>query len=344
MADYFSMRTIQNSILLLKFVTKVRAVNRENGSYHRYVNEIAHQDITKSNQINDGSISQLHFLKIQWYMATNLYLGELLSELRHQKLNIKEKKSLIYLGALMAITDLMVDDNQIDSQRISILLKSDYHKFNECTAIEKIFILYHEKLLSIIDSKKAFLIKDFSLRKPQIDSVAQLKKDISEEEIHELTRNKGGTAILLTTSLLFEITEKNKAAFYQLGAFIQYMNDSLDMCKDMNAGVTTFVSFCTNYDQVNEQLKLEFDKTTTLFQETEYDSDDLYRLMFYIHAMYVAVVYKNFELAKITGYRIEFKKIYLKDKSRFTINMYSFKSLFFCIPKILNGPFLNTNS
>lgn len=335
MADYFSMQIIKNSILLLKFVTKVRAVNRENGSYHRYVNKIAHQDITKSNQINDGSISQLHFLKIQWYMATNLYLGELLSELRHQKLNIKEKKSLIYLGALMAITDLMVDDHQIDSQRISILLNSDYHKFNECTAIEKIFILYHEKLLSIIDSKKAFLIKDFSLRKPQIDSQSQLKEDLTAAEIHELTRNKGGTAILLTASLLFEITEKNKAAFYQLGAFIQYMNDNLDMCKDMNAGVTTFVSFCTNYDQVNEQLKLEFDKTTTLFQETEYDSDDLYRLMFYIHAMYVAVVYKNFELAKIAGSKIENLSRPQLSNYQLRIKAFTSSSLRFCIPKIL---------
>lgn len=330
------MKIIKNSKLLLKFASKVRAVNRENGSYHRYVNKIAQNEIARSHQFNDGSISQLHFLKIQWYMVTNLYLGELLSELRPKGITNKEKETLVYLGALMAITDLMVDDHQIDSQRISILLKGDNNELLQLSAIEKVFILYHEKLLSITDSKKAFLIKDFSMRKPQIESQTQLKKDLSEAEIHALTRNKGGTAILLTASLLFEITEKNKAAFYQLGAFIQYLNDSQDMYKDMNAGITTFVSFCTNYNQVNERLKLEFDKTTTLLQQTEYETGDLYRLIFYLQALYVGVLYKNTEFAKITGNRIDNLSQPQLSKDQFRTKIFTPSSLRFCIPRILS--------
>ena len=112
----------KNSILTLKFVVKVLAVNREKGAYHSYVKKAASYEIRKSYDLNNGSISKLDFLKIQWYMATTLYLGELLTELRPTKLTEQEKKSLIYSGALMAITDLMVDDHQLGSGKLIAIL------------------------------------------------------------------------------------------------------------------------------------------------------------------------------------------------------------------------------
>ncbi|MCB2208575.1 MAG: hypothetical protein KQH67_09810 [Bacteroidetes bacterium] len=329
------MKTINNSKLLFKFASKVRAVNRENGSYHSYVNKIAQHEITKSHQYNDGSITQLHFLKIQWYMVTNLYLGELLAELRLQNLSLNENRSLIYLGALMAITDLMVDDHQLGHQRVSLLLNGETNERNRLTAIEKVFILYYEKLLLCIDDKKKRLIKNFAMLKPQTESHLQLKEHFSEAAIHKLTREKGGTAILLTASLLFEISEKNKAAFYQLGAFIQYLNDSQDVYKDLNAGVTTFVSFCHSFSEVNAKLKQEFEHTTTLMLQTDFSHKNLYKLLFNLHAMYVGILYKNKVFARKLGDTIDADNIRLVDKTTFRAPMFSVKSVVFCLPRIL---------
>lgn len=329
------MKSIKNIRLLIKFAVRVWAVNRENGSHHRYVNKIAQHEISRSHQINDGSIQKLHFLKIQWYMATNLYLGELLAEIRPQSLTKKEKQSLIYLGALMAITDLMLDDHQLGQKRISHILSGVLSDSSQLSAIEKIFVLYHEKLLSIIDNKKAYFIRDFSMRKPQIDSQKQMADDVSEAKVHELTRNKGGTAVLLTASLLIEITDKNESAFYQLGAFIQYLNDSQDAYKDIKTGIKTYVCFYDTFDQINERLKLEFNKTVRLLQQSGFESSDVYRLLFYLQAMLVGVAYKNLEIAKITGNRI--KNLYHPQlsKKQFSIKLFSPSSLKFCIPKII---------
>lgn len=329
------MKIFKNGFLFIKFIFKVRAVNRENGSYHRYVNKITQNELAKSHQFNDGSISQLHFLKIQWYMATNLYLGELLAELRPRHLTLNEKRSLIYLGALMAITDLMVDDHQLGYKRVSLLLNGETIEPNRSTAIEKVFILYYEKLLSGIDDEKKQLIKDFTMLKPQIESHLQLNEPVSEAAIHKLTREKGGTAILLTTSFLIKITEKNKEAFLQLGAFIQYLNDSQDFIKDKKNGITTFISFCSTFDDVNQKLTEEFDLTRTLLCTSGFPESKVYELLFYIHALYVGIQYKNQQLARRISNSIDFEKLPLMKRATFELQMFSMRSIIFCVPRIL---------
>ena len=58
------MALLNNFNLLIRFITKVRAVNRENGQYHKLVKQIAAAEIQQSEAISDGSIEKLHFLKI----------------------------------------------------------------------------------------------------------------------------------------------------------------------------------------------------------------------------------------------------------------------------------------
>ena len=329
------MRFIKNSFLFFKFISKVKAVDKENGAYHKYAKHIAAHEISKLHKINDGSISRLHLLKVQWYMATNLYLGELIAGLRTRALSLNEKKALVYLGALMAITDLMTDDFRLEAAKISMLLKEGTREPSELAAIEKLFLLYHERLFAVIDQEKAAYIRDFSLRKPHIESQLQLNQEISEAEIHQLTREKGGTAILLTSSLLFNITERNQKAFYQLGAFIQYLNDSQDIFKDAHAGITTFVSFCNNFGEVNARLKQEFDQTTTLLLQTDFPRASLYSLLFYLNALYTGVLYKNKAFARKLSDTIDLGNIRLMDKTTFRIPMFSMKSLVFCLPRML---------
>ncbi len=329
------MSNLKNSFLLIKFISKVRAVNIEHGSYHKYAKSIAALEISNAQKINDGSITRLHLLKMQWYMATNLYLGELLAELRPQHLRLNEKMSLIYLGALMAITDLMVDDHQLGYKRVSLLLNGETIEPNRLTAIEKVFIFYYEKLLSGIDDKKKQLIKDFTMLKPQIESHLQLNETESEAAIHKLTREKGGTAILLTAALLIKITKKNKEAFLQLGAFIQYLNDSQDIFKDARSGMTTFVSFCNSFSEVNDKLKQEFEQTTALLLQTDFSPENLYKLLFYMHALYTGVLYKNNLFARKLCNTIDVGDIRLMEKTTFRIPMFSVKSLVFCLPRIL---------
>jgi len=324
-----------NSVLTLKFVFKVIAVNRENGSYHSYVKKVAVNEIRKSHDLNDGSISKLDFLKIQWYMVTTLYLGELLTELRPNKLTKQEKKSLIYLGALIAITDLMVDDHQLTSEKLTELLSGNSFDHKHLSPIERVFILYHHKLISNLSVEKAVIIQDFAFRKPQIESQSQLKSDLTEEEVIENTTKKGGAALVLIASLLFDTTEPNEAAIYQLGVFIQYLNDSQDIYKDIKAGITTFVSYRTTFNEINKTLSEEFSKTIESFTKTNYSVKGVCHLLFYINALFTGVSYKVESYSKIAGEIIDIEKIRQMDKSIFNTNMLSLKSVEYCIPKII---------
>jgi len=329
------MNIFTNSILTLKFVTKVFAVNRENGAYHSYIKKVASYEIRKSHDLNDGSISRLDFLKIQWYMVTTLYLGELIAELRPNKLTEQEKMSLIYSGALMAITDLMVDDHQLGSEKLIALLSGEAFDHEDLSPVENVFILYHNKLVSIISKKKVQTIQNFSLRKPHIESQSQLITDLTEDEVINHTRKKGGTALLLTASLILDINKKNEAAIYQLGTFIQYMNDSQDIYKDIQSGITTFVRYCDTFDEVNKTLEREFRKTEELFQKKTYPVYGVYKLLFYLNGMYAGITYKNTQYARITGNEIDRSLINKLDKEQFRVNLFSLTSINYCLPRLL---------
>jgi hypothetical protein len=162
-----------------------------------------------------------------------------------------------------------------------------------------------------------------------------LNKVHSETEINEITRRKGGTAVLLTAALLLEITKKNQKAFYQLGAFIQYLNDSQDIYKDAKAGITTFVNYCSSFDEINQKLSDEFSQTKALFQATDFPEKNIYELLFYIHAMYVGILYKNKDFAIRHGSAINLKEIRNLERKEHMVNIYSLKSFRYCFPKIL---------
>ena len=324
-----------NSVLTLKFIVKVFAVNRENGSYHSYVKKVAANEIRKSYELNDGNISRLDFLKIQWYMVTTLYLGELLTELRPNKLTKQEKKSLIHLGALIAITDLMVDDHQLTSEKLTELLSGNSFDHKHLSSIESVFILYHDKLISNLSEEKAVIIQDFAFRKPQIESQSQLKSDLTEEEVIEHTTQKGGSALVLIASLLFDTTLPDESAIYQLGVFIQYLNDSQDIYKDIKSRIITFVSYQTTFNEINKTLSEEFSKTIESFTKTNYSVKGVYHLLFYINALFIGVCYKVESYSKIAGEIIDIEKIRQIDKSIFNTNMLSLKTVVYCIPKII---------
>jgi hypothetical protein len=326
---------LKNVRLLTRFAKKARGVNNENGHYHSLVKKIAAQEFSIIHNMNDGSLDRLHLLKTQWYMATNLYLGEIIAGLRPQHLTASENRALIYLGALMAITDMMVDDFKFKTEKISLLLKGEFNDHGQLSVIEHAFIMFHNKLISNINKEKASFIQDFSLRKPQIESKSQLNKVHSETVINEITRRKGGTAVLLTAALLLEITKKNQKAFYQLGAFIQYLNDSQDIYKDAKAGITTFVSYCSSFDEVNQKLSEEFSQTKALFHATDFPEKNIYELLFYIHAMYVGILYKNKDFAIRHGSAINLKEIRNLERKEHMVNIYSLKSFRYCFPKIL---------
>ena len=141
----------QNFILFLKLAWKMFNANKTCGSYHRYVKRIARVTISQSRILNDGSIPERIFKKIRWYMVEAVIMGELLAALSDQTIKKEDKKSLIYLGAIMALFDVIVDDYRLDREKINKILHNTFSQVDitlteDITAIEKVYYLYLNKL------------------------------------------------------------------------------------------------------------------------------------------------------------------------------------------------------
>ena len=56
-------------------------------------------------------------------MVESLFIGEILAKLTDHSITKKEKESLIYLGAIMALLDTIVDDFKLEKTVVVELLK-----------------------------------------------------------------------------------------------------------------------------------------------------------------------------------------------------------------------------
>jgi hypothetical protein len=316
--------------------------NHTFGSYHRYVRLVAREIIHKSHLLNDGNIPERVYKKIQWYMVESVFMGEILANLKDQAINNKEKESFIYLGAIMALFDVIIDDFKLEKPVIADLFEnivsSDKKPLshNE-TSIESVFYLYFDKLKNTIKNERWLEIKKhFDFIQFQIQSVQQLKENITEERVNKITIGKGGVSILLCSALLPPVNNSLNNAMYEMGGLIQMMNDCQDIYKDTVEGITTFVHFRKSYreifDRMDKQRKIAFLKLKSLPCSYRGRSETL----FCFYAMFIVISYKLQKYAEICGYHLDFKNIAAMKKKEFRINPFSPKVVTACFGKIMS--------
>lgn len=318
--------------------------NNTFGSYHRYVRSVARDTIHKSQILNDGSIPERVYKKIQWYMVESVFMGEILANLTDHSINKKEKESLIYLGAIMALFDTIVDDFKLEKTVVVELFESAFSSENGTTSrtvttIEKVFHLYVDKLNMIEKEYFPEMNKHLDIIRFQIKSDEQLKKNITEESVIKITMGKGGVSILLCSALLFPISNTFKKAMFELGGFIQMMNDCQDIYKDTKEGITTFVhfrkSFREIFNRLDEQRKIAFNELKSLSCSLRGRSETI----FYFNAMFIVISYKLQKYAEACGYNLDFKTIAAMRKEDFRINPFSPGAIAACFGRIVKYDF-----
>jgi hypothetical protein len=334
-----------NLILLIKLAYKIFQANNTFGSYHRIVSRVAQETIHKSLTLNDGSIPKSVYKKIQWYMVESVVMGEILANLADRSINKKEKESLIYLGAIMALFDVIIDDFKMENTVITelfenLVLPDKRTTSHDETTIEKVFHLYLDKLINTIDKEHWLeMNKHFDIIQFQIQSNQQLNENITEESVNKITMGKGGVSILLFSALLLPTNDSFKKAMYELGGFIQMMNDCQDIYKDTMEGITTFVHFKNSFreifDKIDEQRKITFHKLK--FLPCSYRGRS--KTIFYINAMFIVISYKLQKYAEVCGYRLDFKTIAAMRKKDFRINPFSPSAVAACFGRIMRHEF-----
>lgn len=311
------------------------------GYYHKYVRRESGEIIKQSYLLNDGTIPERIYKKITWYMVEALILGELVSLLADESINSRNKESLIYLGAIMALYDVMIDDFDLEAIIISNILEDTFASERKTLpatepAIIKVYFLYLEKLKSVIDPEHWLEISRYMIKiKHQLRSAEQRSEDVNEKAIIEITMGKGGVATLIFSAFLVKKDAQLRNAIFEMGGFIQMMNDCQDIYKDTVSGIRTFIHFRKDFEDIFHMLNEERIKTLRTIQSLDLPVRAKYDTMFDLNAMFIVIVYKIHRYAEICNYSLDFSSISQMDKKGFRINPFSLRAVLTCTDKIL---------
>ena len=311
------------------------------GSYHRMVSRVARETIRQSLMLNDGTIPERMFIKIRWYMVEAVIIGDMLATLTGHSVNKRDKESLIYLGAIMALFDALVDDFSLPGTVVTRLLDHTFSPDGRVlsdhdTSIENVYLLYVDKLIATIDKEHLpGITEHLGLIKMQMKSEEQYSKNITEESVASITIGKGGVSALICSAFLQQRSESFRSAVFELGGLIQMMNDCQDIHKDTVDGIRTFVHFRKNFGEIAEKLDAQRRKCFALIKSLDYPEKGLSRCLFDLNAMFVVITYKLHRYAKICGYCLDFKAIAEMNRKDFRINPFSPAAVSSCFGEIM---------
>lgn len=324
--------------------------NNSFGSYHRMVSRVARETIRQSLMLNDGTIPERIFKKVRWYMVEAVIMGEMLAALSDHSVKKKDKESLIYLGAIMALFDAIVDDFRLPGAVVSRLLDQTFSPDGRVlsdhdTSIENVYFLYVDKLIATIDKEHLLAITEhLGLIKMQMKSEEQYSKTITEESVTSITIGKGGVSALICSAFLQQKSDSFRNTVYEIGAFIQMMNDCQDIHKDTVDGIRTFIHFRKNFGEIAEKLDGQRRKCFALIKSLDYPIKGLSRCLFDLNAMFIVIVYKLQRYSEICKYRLDFRAITEMNRKDFRIDPFSPATVSFCFMKIMRFEYNSVES
>jgi hypothetical protein len=177
--------------------------------------------------------------------------------------------------------------------------------------------------------------------KIQMESGEQYSKNISEESVISITIAKGGVSALICSAFLQHKNDSFKKAVYELGGFIQMMNDCQDIHKDTVAGIKTFVHFRRDFGEIFSRLNEQRIKSFQLIKSLGFSGNGRSRCLFDLNAMFIVISYKLQRFAETCNYRLDFGAIAQMDGKDFSIDPFSPRAASECFWKILSFSFRN---
>lgn len=194
---------------------------------------------------NDGSLKEKDFSKINHYygLAVPAILGEAFCRLHGKEMTLTERRASTAQGAMTGLFDDFYDENFLNDDGINTLLTNPQH--STLKSNEKLFTsFYHLAINNVPDADKMKQALA-EVQSAQQKSKLQLSNAISQEEIEQITFEKGGSSLLFyRTAFLPQPNEYEHHVIHQLGALMQLCNDVFDVYKDRESGVNTLITKC----------------------------------------------------------------------------------------------------
>lgn len=239
-----------------------------------FIKKTLSNDILESKNTNDNSLDDKDFVKITKYygLAVPAILGESFSILIGSRMSSKERSSLTYLGGITGLFDDFFDKTNTSEKHILDLIENESDLVVE-KSNEKLFIKFYRKALN--DSANANLVKHY-FRKvfdAQVLSKKQILTSIDENEIKEITLQKGGISLVFYRSTMnSDISDEEKELLYNLGGLLQLENDIFDIYKDNVDGIKTLATTETKIENLRYFYHSLLEKVLVNVNNTKYST------------------------------------------------------------------------
>lgn len=220
-----------------RFILKER--KKQTAFAHRLLNELE----TKFNGRFDDATRKKIAVSHGIY---NPMIIDAFCALHNRRSTVTEQENLVHYFACSSLLDNFFDRNELSPEAIEAIC---FHPetYKPSGFDEAVFQHCHIHLLKCVQESNAYWQVFTAEVKAQQDSLKQFDHNIDDETIEAIMKAKGGNAVLMCRYYLnndVSIAEEN--CWYSIGTIIQLTNDLFDIYKDINDGIATLATRCTN--------------------------------------------------------------------------------------------------
>ncbi len=239
---------------------------------HRYIKQELEPHLLHALQNNDGSLNDTDFKKIRNYYALFVVaiVGENYCRLRGLKMSSRERKILSYQGAMTGLYDDFFDHENRDNTQVKEMM-SDPFDFKARNSAEKLFLIFLQEVHRNLEDKATFENIFNEIYTVQLESKKQLNSLLTASQLKQISEKKGGWSHLFYRITLSNSLEKEEqTALFELGSLLQQVNDIFDVWKDLQSGISTFVTQANDIHTLKADFELQMKKVQQLLYNLPY--------------------------------------------------------------------------
>jgi hypothetical protein len=221
---------------------------------------------------NDGSLDATDFKKITHYYGLSVpaILGEAICVLRGSAMTLKERLALTYHGAVTGLYDDFFDKHDMTDEKVRMFMEQPQALIGE-SSVEKLFLEFYKKALAHTESPALMINYLRKVYQAQIDSKKQASPGLTNEEILDITLNKGGVSVLFYRSVMsFAFQPGEEEALYKMGGLMQLGNDIFDVYKDSLHKIHTPMTTAQRVNDVRKTFRSVMDDSFNSFYKSNF--------------------------------------------------------------------------
>lgn len=230
---------------------------------------------------NDGTLTEKDILKINKYygLLVPAILGEAFCILRNRKMSEDERWASTSQGVITGLYDDFFDDLKLEEAQILELVMHPETIAGNSTH-ERVYLDFYLKSLDHAAFPEGIKQQVLAVHRAQLESVKQEELALNQDEIWEITKQKGGESVLFYRMGFDHHLAKGEAeALFQLGALMQLENDVFDIYKDAQGNIDTLPTTVRPIDLLRQKYEAELEKMLQMCREMDYPRRQVTRFL-----------------------------------------------------------------